>query len=404
MPKRKRAASEGCRPQRSPCSDCKAASPPLTTANLERLQHSLGLSVAAAAAMPAASSSRSMSPNRNSTTHDVIEKLEKYNILIDAPAALPDELQRFVDDVVLKPRDPSNPLSPNARKIVQRRRISERRNEATGIRHIVPFLLFSGESDFDEGVEPVPYITWQAEIQLNSFFLPPCPDKTTKNTWGLLTQPKPDSCVGYVLRSHAAVADCKAPFSAAEEATLNNYILTKFMYLPFLTGQWKSPIGSENILTARCQAARDGATIVNYLATLYRVAYGNEPSPVDTCHFSVVGDVITGQIWMHYQHGGTYYMHKICAFAYDEQASLERARGYLHNIKDHALGARLQSIKAALPAFEPKTRNLYPAVAMSESGGPAPSLHESSASTFPVPLTPASVVSEPTKKRRRKDN
>ncbi|KAH4335587.1 hypothetical protein HBH98_232970 [Parastagonospora nodorum] len=409
MPKRKRAASEGCCPLSSRASHSKSSSPPLTTANLELLQHSLSAPVPAHApvippAMPPSASNRSSSPSRSGTTYDAIQKLEEYNIFIDDAQALPDCLQRFVDDVILKPRDPTTAPSPNAKKIVKRQRAAARVNEAAGREQLVPYLLFQGEFNDREGVELVPFINCLPEERLNRFFLPPCPDEKKKKTWGPLTQPRPDTCIGYLQRGHARAAGCEAPFTDTEQTILNNYVINKSMYAPFLTGQWKSPLGTENILVARCQAARDGATVVSYLSTFYRIAYGREPSPVDACHFSVIGDVITGQIWIHYQLEGAYYMHKLCSFAYDDQASLERARGYLHNIKHHALGTRLQSIKDALPAFEAGKRvKPFPVVDMTESGGPLPSLPDTDASNFRAPMTPASVVSEPTKKRQRVD-
>jgi len=407
MPKRKRAVSEGCCPLSSRAFPSKSSSPPLTTANLELLQHSLSASVPAPAtppAMPPSASNRSSSPSRSGNTHDAIQKLEAYNIFVDDTKALPDCLQRFVDDVVLKPRDPATAPSPNAKKIVKRQRAAARVNEAAGREQLVPYLLFQGEFNDREGVELVPLINCLPEERLNRFFLPPCPDAKKKKTWGPLSQPRPDTCIGYLQRGHARAADCEAPFTDAEQTMLNDYVLNQSIYAPFLTGQWKSPLGAENILVALCQAARDGATIVNYLSIFYGIAYGCEPSPVDACHFSVVGDVITGQIWIHYQLEGGYYMHKLCTFAYDDQASLERARGYLHNIKHHALSTRLQSIKDTLPAFEAgKKIRPFPVVDMSESGGPLPSLPDIDASILRAPMTPASVVSEPTKKRRRVD-
>jgi hypothetical protein len=95
-------------------------------------------------------------------------------------------------------------------------------------------------------------------------------------------------------------------------------------------------------------------------------------------------------------------MEQIHHFSFRQQAELEEARGILHNIKHHALGARLQSIKDALPRFASARNNhRYPAIAMLESTETDSALSQSSASVFEAPLTPSSVVSEPLKKRAR---
>lgn len=398
MPKRKRAASEGCCLRLLSDSNPRAPLAPLTTTNLELLQQALsGPRVAM----------RTPSPSRNTDTLDDRKKLAQYGIHVDTGRALPEALQQFVMATIKQPRDPAAVPSPNAKKIGDRRRFAAQQNESTSSQLIVPYILFAGEADMDDRTEAISFITRKAELLLNRFFLPPASTPAVKDTWKELSQPKPDSCIGYVSRSDAAAAGFEAPFSAAEEGILNDYVLTKSMYMPFLTAQWKTPTGNEGLYEAASQAARDGAVVVNYLHDLYSVAYGKPPSTVDACHFSVIGDLQYLELWIHWRDGANHYMEMIDHFSYRKEAELQQARGLLHNIKNHALNTRLLSIKAALPAFateKKKPSSRYPAVSTSQYSASASVLSHPSASVFQVPLTPSSVASEPSKKRPRLNN
>jgi hypothetical protein len=398
MPKRKRAASEGCCQHLLSDSDLHAPLAPLTTTNLELLQQALAGSRVAM---------RTPSPSRNTDTLDDRKKLAQYGIHVDTGRALPEALQQFVAGTIKQSRNPAAVPSPNAKRIVDRRRFAAQQNESTSSQLIVPYILFAGEADMDDRTEAIPFITRKAELLLNRFFLPPAIGPAVKDTWKELSQPKPDSCIGYVSRSDAAAAGYDAPFSAAEESILNDYVLTKSMYMPFLTAQWKTPTGNEGLYEAASQAARDGAVVVNHLYDLYTVAYGTPPSIVDACHFSVIGDLQYLELWIHWRDGKSHHMEMIDHFAYRKEGELQQARGLLHNIKNHALDTRLRSIQDALPAFasaKKKPSSKYPAVPMSQSSASASVLSHPSASVFQAPLTPSSVASEPYKKRARLEN
>lgn len=398
MPKRKRAASEGCCLHPSSDSNSCATLAPLTTTNLELLQQALSGSLAAM---------RTPSPSRNTDTLDDRRKLAQYDIHVDTGRALPQALHQFVADTIKKSRDPAAVPSPNAKKIVDRRRFAAQQNESTSSQLIVPYILFAGEADMDDRVEAIPFITRKAELLLNRFFLPPASSPAVKDTWKELSQPKPDCCIGYVSRSDAAAAGYEAPFSVAEEGILNDYVLTKSMYMPFLTAQWKTPTGNEGLYEAASQAARDGAVVVNHLYDLYSVAYSDLPSAVDACHFSVIGDLQYLELWIHWREGKKHYMEMIDQFSFRKEAELQQARALLLNIKNYALDTRLRSIKSALPAFasaKKKPSSKYPAIPMSQSSTSASVLSHPSASVFQAPLTPSSVGSEPSKKRPRLDN
>jgi hypothetical protein len=180
------------------------------------------------------------------------------------------------------------------------------------------------------------------------------------------------------------------------------------MYCPFLTSQWKTTSSGENIATAQIQAARDGASIVNYFYTFYTIANGSALSPALACHFSLVYDLNVGEIWIHWQEDNDYYMEHLHSFFLRDQSQLLEARGLLKNILKHSVQDRLLAIKEAIPRFAQK-RASFPIVI------PTPPSKQSESSLFSrgpglealkfmPPRTPRWVTSEPAKKRSRTED
>jgi hypothetical protein len=371
---------------------------PLTAANLDLWQASQSQS-----AMPP----RLPSPSRSTTsttTLDAREKLRCYHIHIDTEHPLPESLQRHVDSLTNAQRDSSVAPSPNAKRIVQRRRIASQQNEATGSRHFATYLLPWGEADLDDRVEATPFVTNKAELLLSRYFLPEAPDLQTKHTWKALSQPKPDSCVGYVSRSDASATGVDAAFSCEEESILNDFVLTKALYMPYLTAQWKAPSGAEGLYAAQNQAARDGSVIVNYLYDLYSVAYGSTPSFVETCHFSLVCDMQYVEVWVHWREGIVHYMEQLRCGACRSEKDLLDVRKVIRNINDYAINERLSSIRSALQPFAAANK-INPRYAPHPEPilDTTPSLSSRSLRRIALdpPPTPLSVASEPVKKRPR---
>ncbi|KAL5400396.1 hypothetical protein PMIN03_012415 [Paraphaeosphaeria minitans] len=289
------------------------------------------------------------------------------------------------------------------------RRHAAAQNERTGINKVAPYLLFVGEADFDDRVQGEPYITAKQDIGLNRAFLPPAPDAQVRQTWGPLSSPQPDTCLGYVTRSDAEAAGCEAPFTTDEESILHSFSLSQYTHCPFLTAQWKVPNSSENLHTAQNQAARDGAAVVNYLYDLHLAAYGTVPSVAQTCHFSVQSDLQHGGLWVHWRDGADHHMELEYDFSMRDLSQLERLRTRLHNILEHAVGERLDTIKAALPKLaESQASNRFPTyrstddrTTPSESSGNVSRPFLTDVFSFAPPLTPSSGPSEPGKPRKR---
>jgi hypothetical protein len=59
----------------------------------------------------------------------------------------PADLEEHIREVVMRPRDPKAPASPNAKEVVDSHRRAARDSECNGINIIEPFLLFVGAAD-----------------------------------------------------------------------------------------------------------------------------------------------------------------------------------------------------------------------------------------------------------------
>ena len=123
---RRRASSADCVPQA------------LTQKNLALFEAAQSL-----LSMP---SPRTAFPSRNANGANIDEKqkLDAYNICFDIGAAPPFELQNHIDIVVKKARD--GPASPNAQRIVEKRRRAALQNEVTGTTILEKSLLFDGST------------------------------------------------------------------------------------------------------------------------------------------------------------------------------------------------------------------------------------------------------------------
>jgi hypothetical protein len=167
--------------------------------------------------------SRPPSPTRPNNNLDTSLKLAAYQIFVDYGRELPPALKEHVSTVILAPRDPYVPLSPNAAKIKQQRRVAAQQNERNGIKRIEPYILFRGTAEDDPRVLATPLVYSKDEINLHRYFLPPAPDRNIKEDWKELSQPRPDTAIGYVTRRDAQSTEppSATPFTASEERLLD---------------------------------------------------------------------------------------------------------------------------------------------------------------------------------------
>jgi hypothetical protein len=326
---------------------------PLTLDNLAR--HSLNCeSHLAPDAHPLMSpmSSRSGSPTRNAW--DSRATLRSYRIEVDVARALPTQLQKHLDKVLLRARD--GPRSPNAKRIVQQRLAASLENKSTGIRRLEPLLLFAGEDD-PSTVSRVPMISSKLNYNLSRDFLPPAP---LGKTLSRLSQPQADTIIGYLSNNQALSIEppLTTAFSVNEEEALANFTLNPVLMFPFLSSQWK-PASGESHVIAHVQSARDGATVVRYLDEFYGIARGQPPTALECSHISVTCDIQAVNIWMHWREldaagAATYYMKSIYDCTLRNEKHLLEARELLWNHIEFALHGRLQSLKQAVGPFSDK--------------------------------------------------
>jgi len=168
-------------------------------------------------------SSRTSSPSRSNL--DTRSKLGAYNILVDRECAYPKELEEHIQSVIRKPR--VTPTSPNTKKVVEKRRIAAQQNERGGIKQVEPYLLFRGEAEADDRVPGIPLIYSKDEINLARSFLPKAPNANIAKTWGDLSQPRPDTTIGYITRGDAenTVPLSQTAFSIEEDEVLDGYVI-----------------------------------------------------------------------------------------------------------------------------------------------------------------------------------
>jgi hypothetical protein len=280
-------------------------------------------------------------------------KLQVFRLKVDSKTALPPILEKHIREVIKRKRSFS---SPNAKKIKFIQPIAANENELSGMEKLATYLLFAGEAEGGDA-----HVHRVQEASLSSDYLPPPPNQFVKDMYTTLTKPRPDLAVGYITVQQADQVGIGSPFDIKEEEALLKDALMANLHFPFLTCQWKAAKSGQGHWHAARQGARDGATIMRYLACFYRKARIT-PSVVDTCHWSLTCDMSTVLLYVHWLEtntdGETVY-HMKCVqqeFLNDledtENSSVALFRQRLHNIKDYALGERLDNIKAAIPKIK----------------------------------------------------
>jgi hypothetical protein len=113
---------------------------------------------------------------------------------------------------------------------------------------------------------------------------------------------------------------------------------------------------------------------------------------------------MNGNIFTHWRDQGVHHMELLFEFSLRKETEVQAARQILWNILDYATGERLHSIRAAIPAFAENRGHIGSAVGSTIAFSEASSLNSQAWTKFPAPLTPASIASEPVKKRKRTDS
>ncbi|KAF1946763.1 hypothetical protein EJ02DRAFT_196071 [Clathrospora elynae] len=163
--------------------------------------------------------SRSGSPTRKNW--DESTKLAAFNTKVDSDQPYPADLQRHVDTVLLA--HIPGPRSPNAHRICDQRKAAALQNEPGANTILRPWLLFEGE--LPSATQPVPRIASQANLNLARDFLPRPPKPIVQVVYGALSQPQPDTAIGYLTptEANASTPPLATAFSHDEQLILTNY-------------------------------------------------------------------------------------------------------------------------------------------------------------------------------------
>jgi hypothetical protein len=114
-----------------------------------------------------------------------------------------------------------------------------------------------------------------------------------------------------VSRSDASATGVDSATTCEEESILNDLVLTRALYMPYLTARWKALGEAEGLYAAQNQAVCDGSVVVNTLHDLYSVAYGNTLSFIETCHLSFVCDMQYSEVWAYWHESMEHYMEQV---------------------------------------------------------------------------------------------
>jgi len=145
-------------------------------------------------------------------TLDAEAKLRAYGIHVVTTLAMPDDLRKFIDQVVKAPREPS---SPAAKLLYDLQPAAAGENESTAIIILAPYLLFTAEKLGGER-----HVKAAFHTPLSSEYLPDAIRPQTVGRWSKLSSSIPDTAVGYIPAKQGSECNVPFPFTKAEELVL----------------------------------------------------------------------------------------------------------------------------------------------------------------------------------------
>ncbi|KAF1816033.1 hypothetical protein P152DRAFT_370936, partial [Eremomyces bilateralis CBS 781.70] len=293
---------------------------------------------------------------KSPTKTDQELKLRAHNVFAPRAVQLPEALKELIDDLRDRPREH---ISPNAKELVKLQPLAANRAEKDGFDIIQDKLLYERayRSTTGQLLEPV------VELNLSPQYRPPHNFSEYPDTkW--MEKPVPDRAFGYLTRTDFERAPSifqsrDLAFTPEEEFVLNQLgPLCEYIHAPFFTCQWKACRNGGTHYAAQLQAARDGATIVNYLKLLSRAALPSQEIDITrVCHFSMTCDLATAYVYLHWLNPSdeftgspTYEMQVIKQTFLNSESQVLELRRLLRNLSDWAFEVRLPWIKSLLAA------------------------------------------------------
>ena len=269
-------------------------------------------------------------------------QLENFGVHINVADPVPEDLQRFLNNVINAPRAST---SPTAKKIQQKSLVAAAWNEGTAVRILANDLLFA--SGCVPGLEGEKYIVHGHYLPFSAGYFT---NGSTKIPFAI-----PDSVLGYVQWETAQLGGTMGPFDEAEEAVIQDDAIAEDVLFPFLTAEYKSTGNCRREAMILC--ARAGIGMNNYLYKFFLGAGDQTPTAVDTCHFSIACNFQMTELYMHWralQNGKVIYCMKRIGSSLliddddPDNPALQRFRKKLRNLLEYAQGTRLERIKEAI--------------------------------------------------------
>jgi len=190
----------------SPSASRKAASP-LTTENLQlwdTLHTPMVQSTAASEASFSAESSK-----------DIEKRQAAYGIFIHR-GAIPETLQKHINEIIMDMRRPTTPSSARFARDSRTRDM----NEPQGKEMFARDLLF--KTKIEDGEELIQVLS---EVAFGRHWLPTAPDEWVERQYDALEQPRPGHAVGYITQQDACSMDprSKAALERTEEDKITRW-------------------------------------------------------------------------------------------------------------------------------------------------------------------------------------
>jgi hypothetical protein len=258
------------------------------------------------------------------------------------------DIDTFVKNVVQMYRPEQTPSAKQLQALQER---AAKASEAQAAQMISEWLMFR---DCSSPLGGDKYVYLSHEVRLGTEYVKhEDPDYS-------LSEPRLDKVNGYVAPS-LEDAQLTSPFTPAQEVIIKHHmgpILSEYAFFAWLTAQFKSSVG-KTLQHAEWQCDRDGVAICNYNHSFFDHA-DITADEVDTVHFSLACDARVAALFIYWLgRDGVHYVKQVCEAPLhsgfddeDHNRAMAKMRMYLRNIRDWALGARLDRIKSAVNIVE----------------------------------------------------
>ncbi|KAH6613080.1 hypothetical protein C7974DRAFT_418171 [Boeremia exigua] len=310
----------------------------------------------------AISSNNDSSEAVKATIRDAEIQLAQYGFVMDSYESYPSELENFIRNVVVRPRN--GPSSPAAKLLHQKAPLAQRLNEWDAMGYLAPHLGFlnadePGGAQFNHmGSETEFSRKYVMHSVIPNFVLP---------------QPRVDKAMGYMSRGiiqHGRAQKLRPAFTEEEEMKILGNMdvppINQYILCPWYSIEFKSFEAYAGLKQGKIQLGRNSIAACEYTHRLY-VQAGVSSDAVDTMHWALVCDTKTVELFVVWreQSGNEsprYHMRREFTGTLeapwsnaDENPLVVELRNRLHSIFDYVSNERLTRIKQTATSLEKKS-------------------------------------------------